>query len=140
LASNYPAPTVIRVNTLKTNREKLLEKFLQSGFQVIPCKESLTGIEFQKKINFFELPEFKEGLFEVQDEASQLIAELVQAKKEQHSLDYCARSGGKTLAFAKTIQHTEQIYLHDVKKVALLEARKRLKRAGIQNAQIVHDG
>lgn len=52
-------------------------------------------------------------------------------------MDYCAGSGGKTLAFAPRMQNKGQIYLHDVREHALLESRRRLKRAGIQNAQIV---
>jgi 16S rRNA C967 or C1407 C5-methylase (RsmB/RsmF family) len=107
---------------------------------VVPTSTSPLGITFQKKINFFELPEFKEGLFEVQDEGSQLLAFLVKAKPGQQVLDYCAGSGGKTLAFAPSMQNKGQIFLHDVRPKALLECRKRLRRAGIQNAQTVaHD-
>jgi 16S rRNA C967 or C1407 C5-methylase (RsmB/RsmF family) len=50
-------------------------------------------------------------------------------------MDYCAGAGGKTLAFAPHMQNSGQVFLHDVRKHALLECRKRLKRAGIQNAQ-----
>jgi len=76
-------------------------------------------------------------LFEVQDEGSQLIADLIEATPRDHVLDYCAGSGGKTLAFAPKMQHKGQIYLHDVRLPALMEAKKRLCRAGIQNAQIL---
>lgn len=135
LASNYPAPTTIRVNLLKTDRDSLLKKWSQE-FQVSPCKHSNTGIVFHKKINFFSLPEFKQGLFEVQDEGSQLIADLVHAQPGQQVLDYCSGSGGKTLAFAPHMQQKGQIYLHDIRTYILDEAKKRLRRAGIQNAQV----
>lgn len=83
------------------------------------------------------MPEFKKGLFEVQDEGSQLLAALVKAEPGQLVMDYCAGSGGKTLAFAPLMHNKGQIFLHDIRSYALIEARKRLKRAGIQNAQIV---
>ncbi len=136
LASNRPAPTTVRVNTLKISREELLSQW-QDRYEVSSCLQSPTGIIFHKRINFFELPEFKAGFFEVQDEGSQLIANLVEAQPGQWVLDYCSGSGGKTLAFAPALQKTGQIFLHDVRPSALQEARKRLRRAGIQNAQAV---
>lgn len=134
LVSNTPAPTTIRVNTLKISRDDLLKRWHQV-YDVSPTPLSSAGIIFHKKMNFFQLPEFKEGLFEVQDEGSQLIAGLVQAQPGQQILDYCAGSGGKTLAFAPLMQGKGQIYVHDIRPQALQEARKRLKRAGIQNSQ-----
>ncbi|MBS4167463.1 RsmB/NOP family class I SAM-dependent RNA methyltransferase [Parachlamydia sp. AcF125] len=137
LASNAPAPTTVRVNLLKTDREALLKKW-EENYQVSTCSHSPAGIIFHKKINFFDLPEFKQGLFEVQDEGSQLIAALVQVEPGQQVLDYCSGSGGKTLAFAPKMQKTGQIFLHDIRKKILVEAKKRLRRAGVQNAQIVN--
>lgn len=137
LICNTPAPTTVRVNTLKTTRDALLEKW-NSIYEVSPTPHSAHGITFHKKINFFQLPEFKEGLFEVQDEGSQLLADLVKPQPGDLVLDYCAGSGGKTLAFAPALQNKGQIYLHDVRPHALLEARKRLKRAGIQNNQLLY--
>lgn len=136
LASNQPAPTTIRINPLKTHREALLASW-QDRFALSPCSQSPLGISFLKKENFFALPEFKEGLFEIQDEASQLIADLVNPKPSDLVLDYCAGAGGKTLAFAHKLEGRGQIYLHDIRLHALQEAKKRLKRAGIQNAQIL---
>jgi len=136
LKSNESAPTTIRVNSLKTTRDQLLAKW-KENFTVTPCNLSPWGIVFDKRVNFFALPEFKEGLFEVQDEGSQLIANLLEAKPGDWVLDYCAGSGGKTLAFAPRLEHRGQIFLHDIRKHALLDAKKRLKRAGIQNAQLV---
>jgi 16S rRNA (cytosine967-C5)-methyltransferase len=136
LVSNQPAPTTVRVNMLKTTREALLERW-QTQYSISPCQISSAGIVFHKKINFFELAEFKEGLFEIQDEASQLVAQLVAAKPGQWVLDYCSGSGGKTLAFAPAMANQGQIFLHDIRTYALQEARKRLRRAGIQNAQVI---
>ena len=136
LASNQEAPTTIRVNALKAKREVLLKKW-EGQFPISSCTHSEVGVIFEKRINFFALPEFKEGLFEMQDEGSQLIAAHVKASPGDHVLDFCAGSGGKTLAFAPRMQGLGQIYLYDIRPHALIEAKKRLKRAGIQNAQIL---
>lgn len=134
---NFPAPTTVRVNTLKTSRENLFDLW-KGLYDISLCKTSSTGIIFHKKINFFSLDEFKKGFFEVQDEGSQILAHLVQVKPGDQVLDYCSGSGGKTLAFAPFMEGKGQIFLHDVRQHALLECRKRLKRAGVQNSQIVH--
>lgn len=136
LNNNFAAPTTVRINPLKTNREEMLKRWSET-YDIIPCSYSDLGITFRKKINFFGLTEFKEGLFEIQDEGSQLLANLVQAQPGQLVMDYCSGSGGKTLAFAPRMKGTGQIYLHDVRAYVLDEARKRLRRAGIQNAQVV---
>ncbi len=136
LISNTPAPTTVRANILKINRDDLLNRW-KGIYEVSPTSQSPDGIIFHKKINFFQLPEFKEGLFEVQDEGSQLLARLMHVQPGQQILDYCAGSGGKTLAFAPFMQGKGQIYVHDIRSFALQEARKRLRRAGIQNHQIL---
>ena len=135
LASNTQAPTTLRTNALKTSRDELFD-LLKKNHQVTLGQHSSLAIHFEKKTNFLVLPEFKEGLFEVQDEGSQLLALQVQLKPGDHFLDFCAGSGGKTLAIAPQTQGKGQIYLHDIRPRALLEAKKRLQRAGIQNAQI----
>lgn len=134
LISNEAAPTTIRVNESKISREKLFERWKEQ-YPISLCRTAPYGITFHKRINFFTLPEFKEGLFEVQDEGSQLVASLVEVIPGQQVLDFCSGSGGKTLAFAPRTQNRGQIYLHDIRPRALMEAKKRLKRAGIQNAQ-----
>lgn len=133
---NSQAPTTIRVNALKSSREALMEAW-QGKFAMTPCTKAAMGIQFQKREPLFTLPEFKAGLFEVQDEGSQLIAALVQAKPGEHVLDYCSGSGGKTLAFAPGMEGKGQIYLHDNRPWILSEARKRLCRAGVQNVQFI---
>jgi 16S rRNA (cytosine967-C5)-methyltransferase len=133
---NTPAPTTIRVNLLKTSREELM-KLWEGKFTMLPCSKAGAGIQFQRREALFSLPEFQAGLFEVQDEGSQLVSSLMDVKPGDHVLDYCSGSGGKTLAFAPLTQGKGQIYLHDIRPWILIEARKRLKRAGIQNAQFV---
>lgn len=137
--SNRPAPTTVRVNSMKTTREAMMEKW-KGLYDVSECLHSPYGIIFHKKINFFSLPEFQAGLFEVQDEGSQLLASLMKVSPGQHVMDYCAGSGGKTLAFAPAMQNTGQIFLHDIRPRVLEDSKKRLRRAGIQNAQVALAG
>jgi 16S rRNA (cytosine(967)-C(5))-methyltransferase len=134
--SNQTAPTTLRINALKTTREAFLECHA-SEYPVQATSSSPWGVYFRKRCNFFLLSAFKEGLFEVQDEASQLIAALITPKPGQSVLDYCAGSGGKALAIAPQMAGRGQLYLHDIRPSILIEAKKRLKRAGVQNAQIL---
>lgn len=134
LVSNEQAPITIRANALKTSREELIES-LKKYCPVFACQHAPYGIHLAQRINFFSLDEFKAGLFEVQDEASQLVADKVEVKPGSHFLDFCAGSGGKALAIAPKMQGRGQIYLHDIRCSALYEAKKRMKRAGIQNVQ-----
>ncbi len=136
LASNEQAPTTVRTNTLQTTREELLATWSKE-YPVTPGKYSETAIHFAKRLPLFCLPEFHKGFFEVQDEGSQLVAELIDVKPGEQVLDYCAGSGGKALALAPKLEGKGQIYLHDIREHVLLEARRRLKRAGIQNGQCV---
>ena len=138
LASLSSAPTFIRVNLLKISREELLERLTRQGYNVSAGVDSQTAIVFHKKVNFFTLAEFREGLFEVQDEASQLVALAIKPKLHDQVLDFCAGSGESPLLLRRFFKGTGQIFLHDIRAHALQDAKKRLKRAGIHNAQLVH--
>ncbi len=139
LICNQQAPPTIRVNLAKTNRDTLLTSLKKYG-SVTPTAISSQGIVFSDRMNYFEIPEFVKGEFEIQDEGSQLLADLLQPKPQDHILDFCAGSGGKTLAFAHKTEGKGQIYLHDIRPKALQQAKKRLKKAGVQNAQIIVAG
>ncbi len=134
LSSNTRAPITIRINSLKTTRDNLFNRW-KNLYSISLCEHSHLGIVFHERVNFWLLDEFKEGLFEVQDEASQLISQLMAVHPKEQVLDFCAGAGGKTLAFAPSMQNKGQIYLHDIRPKALQEARKRICRAGIQNVQ-----
>ncbi len=135
---NTSAPTTVRANLLKTTREHLMA--LWSEHEASPCPQAPHGIRFPKRLPLFSFPEFKQGLFEVQDEGSQIVSSLVAAGPGDAVLDFCSGSGGKTLAIAPGMEGRGQIYLHDIRAPVLLEAKKRLKRAGVQNAQFLEPG
>lgn len=132
--NNTAAPLTIRINPLKTTRDQLLTAF-SSRYEVVPCEFSPFGIQFKQRVALTQTEEFKAGLFEIQDEASQLVADKIEPKPGDQVLDYCAGSGGKTLGFAHKMENQGQIYLHDVREMSLEQAKKRLARAGIHNAQ-----
>ncbi len=134
---NTQAPTALRVNTRKISRDEFLAKQL---FPMRAVSSTPAGILLEKREPLFATPEFKEGLFEVQDIGSQIVADLVAAKPGERVLDYCSGSGGKALAIAARMNGTGELYLHDVRPRALAEAKTRLKRAGVQNAQVLESG
>ncbi len=131
---NENAPIAIRANRLKISREELQKKL---PFPTTFSNLSKDGLVLQKREPLFTLKEFKEGLFEVQDEASQKIAEFVNAQKGERILDYCSGSGGKSLSIAPDMGGKGELYLHDIRRKALDQAKIRLRRAGVQNAQIL---
>lgn len=138
---NKRAPITIRANILKTDRFELKSLLKKEGFHVELTKYSPFGLTFLNKpeLNFFSLDIFKQGYFEIQDEGSQLASLRVKCKPGDIVLDYCGGSGGKTLAFAPFMQNKGQIYIHDIRKHILLEAKRRLRRGKIQNFQIQPD-
>lgn len=134
--SNRRAPLTIRVNAHKISRDKFIEA-MKEKFPMECCEQSSVGIRLREHVNLFQTEEFKNGWFEVQDEASQLAAFLVEVQPKQKILDYCAGSGGKSLALAPLMNQTGCIYLHDIRSRILQQAKKRFKRAGIFNYQIM---
>ncbi|MCH9612814.1 MAG: Ribosomal RNA small subunit methyltransferase B [Chlamydiia bacterium] len=136
LICNERAPMTIRANQHLISRETLLEK-LKKEVACRPTLHSEGGIYLDGRINIFGSSLFKKGYFEVQDEASQVAAEMVLLKPGEKVLDYCAGSGGKTLAFAHRSEGKGQIFLHDIREQALFEAKKRCRRAGLQNIQFI---
>jgi 16S rRNA (cytosine967-C5)-methyltransferase len=137
LCCNTQAPTTIRTNNKKISRDDLMV-MIQEHVNVSPCKHSPQGIELERRAALFSLPAFKKGFFEMQDEGSQLLSYLVEPKAGDLILDFCSGSGGKSLAFAPLTEGKGQIFLHDIRERALVEAKVRFKRAGVQNVQFLH--
>ncbi len=130
------APTDLRVNTLKTHREKLIGQLQAEGFDCAPTPLSPIGIRLAKRAPIFTSVRFKEGHFEVQDEGSQAVALLVDAKAGQRVIDFCAGAGGKTLAIAAAMENKGRILAWDTSEKRLGQINIRLKRAGAHNVQV----
>jgi len=125
----YRAPLSIRVNSLKTSRDRLLADLLSKGYSSAATEISPFGITFIDHINARQLPEFKKGMFEIQDEASQLIPFCMQIKPGEKILDYCSGYGGKALSIASMIFGAADIFIYDINQKRLATALKRSKIA-----------
>lgn len=134
-ALSEQAPTDLRVNTLKTHREKLLGQLQAEGFDCSPTPLSPIGIRLARRAPIFTSRFFKEGHFEVQDEGSQAVALLVDAKPSHRVIDFCAGAGGKTLAIAAAMENKGRILAWDTSAKRLGQINIRLKRAGVHNVQ-----
>jgi 16S rRNA (cytosine967-C5)-methyltransferase len=132
------AATDIRVNLLKTDRQNQLAAMKDLEFDCFATQTAPHGIRFKQRVGLFGLKAFQQGLFEVQDEGSQLLAHLVGARAGQKVVDYCAGAGGKTLAMSATMQNKGVLYACDVHDRRLSQLAKRAKRAGAHNIRIQH--
>jgi 16S rRNA (cytosine967-C5)-methyltransferase len=134
-ALNRPAQVGIRVNTLRTDRDTLAARLAESDNPCEPMKYSPIGLQRDKRGPLFNTAEFQEGLFELQDEGSQLLALMTQAAPKEKVVDFCAGAGGKTLALAAMMQNTGALNAYDVSASRLDKMKPRLARAGAYNAQ-----
>jgi 16S rRNA (cytosine967-C5)-methyltransferase len=134
-ALNCPAPVDIRVNTFKTTRAALQAQLQDEGFELLPTPYSPLGLRRMQRAALFNTRAFGMGLYEVQDEGSQLIGLLVAARPQAKIVDFCAGAGGKTLQLACLMQNTGVVRAFDVSRKRLDRFRPRLNRAGVDNVQ-----
>jgi 16S rRNA (cytosine967-C5)-methyltransferase len=138
------APADLRVNTLKSTREKVLKAL--SGFHAVACPYSPVGVRVaapsgaQRTPNLQAEAAFQAGWFEIQDEGSQIAAFLSGAGPRKQVLDLCAGAGGKTLALAALMQNTGQLYAYDADRHQLKPIFERIRRAGVRNVQVLRAG
>jgi 16S rRNA (cytosine967-C5)-methyltransferase len=126
----------LRANTLKSDREQVLNLLSEEGHVAEVALLSPLGLKIRARMNLAANKHFRNGLFEVQDEASQICAMLVDAKPGQAVLDLCAGAGGKTLAIAAQMQNKGRIVACDVATGRLIRSKQRLRRSGVHNATL----
>ena len=136
-------PTLdLRANTLKAGRDKVVKALDYAG--AVAAQIARNGIRIPAGEGPSRLPNvtaelsFQKGWFEVQDEGSQIVADLAMPQETDQVLDYCAGGGGKTLAMAATMHNKGQVHAYDTDRKRLAPIIERLKRAGTRNVQ-VHD-
>ena len=132
----------LRVNLLKAKREDVQRALAEAGFTVAPTPYSPWGLRLQGKPALHKQDVFTQGLVEVQDEGSQLLALLTDAKRGEMVVDFCAGAGGKTLALGASMRNTGRLYAFDVSGHRLDALKPRLARSGLSNvhpAQIAHE-
>lgn len=130
-----PAPLDLRVNLLKTTRDEARAVLAADGLDAAPTRLSPWGLRIPGRRPITGRPAFQDGLVEIQDEGSQLVAALVDARPGMRVCDYCAGGGGKTLAMAATMANRGQIVACDTAAVRLDNAARRLRRAGVGNVE-----
>jgi 16S rRNA (cytosine967-C5)-methyltransferase len=135
LALLEPAPLDLRVNLLKTTRQEARAALAAEGLDAVPTPHSPWGLRIEGRRQVTAGAAFRAGLVEIQDEGSQLVAALVDARPGHRVADLCAGAGGKTLALAMTMQNRGQLVACDVSAARLDGASRRLRRAGVHNVE-----
>jgi 16S rRNA (cytosine967-C5)-methyltransferase len=141
-ALEAPAPLDLRVNTFKAKREAVQRALADVGITAELTPFSPWGLRVQGKPALSKLDVFTRGELEVQDEGSQLLALLTDARRGEMVVDFCAGAGGKTLALGAAMRNTGRLYAFDVSGHRLSALKPRLARSGLANvypAQLTHE-
>lgn len=134
-ALNEQAEVILRANTLKTNKEDLRKNLLENGIDCEPIPGYKDALKLVERANVFTTDAFQNGLFEVQDASSQLVAEFLEVKPGQRVIDTCAGAGGKTLHIAALMENKGQLIAMDIYENKLKELKRRAKRNGAFNIE-----
>jgi len=128
-----PAPLDLRVNTIKAPREAVLDRLAFDEIGAAPTKHSPIGVRLRDKPALNQHPMFLDGAVEVQDEGSQILGMLVEPKRGEMVVDFCAGAGGKTLQMGAAMNSSGRLYAFDVSDKRLANLAPRLKRSGLSN-------
>jgi len=134
-ALDRPAPLDLRVNLLRGTREAARAALAGEGIGAEPTDFSPWGLRVAGRSPLVGGAAFRGGLVEIQDEGSQLVALLAGAAPGMRVADLCAGAGGKTLAMAMAMENRGHLVACDVSQSRLDAAVKRLRRAGVHNAE-----
>lgn len=130
-ALNEEAEVVLRVNTLKTTRERLKNTLEADGISTYLVKGYPDALILESRQNVFRHPAFKQGWFEVQDASSQLVAAALQATSGMRVIDACAGAGGKSLHLAALMGNKGKIISLDIEEWKLQQTKLRARRNGV---------
>lgn len=130
-ALNQPASVVLRTNRLKTSPEKLCKILMDENIQSELNAEYPDALVLKERANVFKTNAFKEGLFEVQDAASQTVAPMLNPQAGERVIDACAGAGGKSLHLAALMNNKGKVISMDIHEHKLQELKKRSRRAGV---------
>ena len=137
-ALNEQADVILRVNTLKTTKEKLQAELFDLEIETEFIKDYPNALKLKERANVFTSDAFKNGHFEVQDASSQLVAEFLNVEPGMRVVDTCAGAGGKTLHIASLMENKGQIIALDIYANKLNELKRRAKRNGAHNIEPRH--
>ena len=139
---SHSAPLDLRVNVLKEKRADVQKELAKAAIKSVATPYSPWGLRIDGKPALTKLDAFTRGAIEVQDEGSQLLALMLDAKRGEMVVDFCAGAGGKTLAIGATMRNTGRLYAFDVSAHRLDALKPRLARSGLSNvhpAAIAHE-
>lgn len=136
-ALNTSASLDLRVNMMTANREQVMQDLIVAGLEPTVTPYSTWGLRLLKKPALQNMPLFKEGAIEVQDEGSQLLAQITGAKRGEMVVDFCAGAGGKTLALGAMMRNTGRLYAFDISEKRLAKLKPRLARSQLSNVHPV---
>ncbi|WP_040491980.1 RsmB/NOP family class I SAM-dependent RNA methyltransferase [Xanthomarina gelatinilytica] len=137
-ALNEQADVILRVNTLKTTKEKLQSELFDLDIETEFIKDYPHALKLKERANVFTTEAFQNGLFEVQDASSQLVAEFLNVQPGMRVVDACAGAGGKALHLASLMENKGQIIAMDIYDNKLKELKRRAKRNGAHNIEPRH--
>lgn len=132
-ALNEQAKVVLRVNTLKVSRADLQKQLAEENIIANLPENFPDALILEERQNIFTRQQFRDGLFEVQDAGSQLIAPFLKPEPGMRVVDACAGGGGKTLHLAALMKDKGRIIAMDLEEWKLDELKKRARRAGASN-------
>ncbi|TSE06227.1 RsmB/NOP family class I SAM-dependent RNA methyltransferase [Aquimarina algiphila] len=134
-ALNQQAPVVLRANTLKTTKDKLRSALEDENIDTEFINGYSDALKLVERTNVFTTDAFKNGMFEVQDASSQLVADFLDVQPGQRVVDTCAGAGGKTLHLAALMENKGQVIAMDIYGNKLKELKRRARRAGAHNIE-----
>jgi 16S rRNA (cytosine967-C5)-methyltransferase len=134
-ALETPPPVDLRVNRLKTTVEEARRALHREGIETEPMRYAPDGLRLKRRLSVVAGEAFRNGLVEIQDEGSQLVAALVDARPGLQVVDYCAGAGGKTLAIAAGMNNKGRVVAMDILETRLDRSAQRLRRAGAHNVE-----
>jgi 16S rRNA (cytosine967-C5)-methyltransferase len=134
-AQNEQARVILRVNTLKTTKEKVRSILMDNNIETELLKDQPDALVLKERANVFIIPAFKQGFYEVQDASSQLVAYYLDVKPGMRVVDTCAGAGGKTLHLASLMENKGQLIAMDIYESKLKQLKIRAKRNGVFNAE-----
>ena len=134
-AQNKQAQVILRVNTLKTTKDQLRALLMDLNIETEYLKDQPDALVLKERANVFMTEAFKNGLFEVQDASSQLVARFLDVKPGMRVVDTCAGAGGKTLHMASLMENKGQLIAMDLYESKLKQLKLRAKRNGAFNIE-----
>jgi 16S rRNA (cytosine967-C5)-methyltransferase len=135
--NNRPATMCLAPNRTKITRDALAKDLNEAGVITRPTARSAHGLEVVGG-RALATAAFDEGRFVVQDEASQLIGELVVPEPGMRVLDLCASPGGKTLALATAVGPEGSVVAVDVRPNRVQLLMRTVDRCDLLNVTVVH--